>query len=92
MERITNSEKIDREPGKIYGLKNSIDGTVVNGVFDGPASITWIMEEGCNHEWNVIYNEGRLQSESADGKDAAYCTKCGANLLVGEHIEKVQGV
>ena len=92
LERITNPEKIDREPGKTYALKTSINGTVVDGVFNGSASITWIMEEGCNHEWNVAYNEGRLQPESADGKDAAYCSKCGANLLAGEHIEKVQGV
>ena len=60
-------------------------------------ALTYLLASvGCQSEFappiSKPINGNKNIEDSADGKDAAYCSKCGANLLAGEHIEKVQGV
>lgn len=68
IETFINPEKIARESGHIYAIYTKEQGILKAGVYIGEWNIFWDMEaEGtCDHEWNVIYDAGMMQT--LDGK------------------------
>lgn len=94
-EIYTNPNEIEREDGRVYALHVITSGTVIEGTYDGVAHVTWFMEDDdCNHEWDVTYVNGISQSIDSDrnGKIAAYCIKCGADLRCNSEKRKIYGI
>lgn len=95
VEGFTNPDTIEREEGHTYGVYSRYSGRVEAGIYEEEWNIFWDMENnGCDHEWDVFYVNGIQQAVStkSDGRGvAAYCEKCGANLLCEDKISRIVG-
>ena len=80
-----------KEPGHTYALKTIESVSLADGVYEGEGNIQWFMDAGdCDHNWDVTYSGGVLQA--AGGEYAAFCSKCGADLLAGGSVHKLKGL
>lgn len=86
-----NPELIEREEGYTYALETITTCELIDGVYDGSAEIIWNMDSEEVHDWNVMYSDGYLQDQTGDG-NAAFCNNCGANLLVSDKYNKIEGI
>ncbi|MBQ7535579.1 MAG: hypothetical protein IJT43_08175 [Stomatobaculum sp.] len=91
IETMINEAKLVKEADHTYALKTAERVPLKDGVYEGDASIIWIMDSGnCNHQWEVTYSGGLMQP--VDGENAALCKKCGAPLHADEDVKKLEGI
>ena len=87
---INRAEPVE-EPGNTYAIKTVETVSLADGIYEGEGNIQWFVDAGgCDHDWDVIYSEGVLQTAGEDF--AALCKKCGEVLFADESVHKLEGL
>lgn len=78
-----DESKMEKQPNYTYSISSSESVNVVDGIYDGEATIIWNMDSGTVHEWHVTFVDGYVQNDG-DGH-AGICVNCGATLGLGDY-------
>jgi len=92
--RVNDESKIERREGHTYALVVTMVGTFVDGLYDGPFNIKWLMCNGHTHNWDVTAEDGIfivIDSQEWNDSILGYCTECEASKGGNDNIVSVMG-
>lgn len=78
-----DESKIEKKPNYEYSISSCESVNVVDGIYDGEATIILNIDNGTVCEWHVTFVNGYVQNDE-DGH-AGICVNCGATLGLGDY-------